>query len=90
MKRPNLRMIEENEVSQLQDPGKSFQHNHRRNFPNLKKEKPINIKEAYTTPNKLDQKRKFSHHINTNCAEQRMNIKICKRKKTKQQIKANL
>ena len=29
------------------------------NFPNLKKEMPMNIQEAYRTPNRLDQKRKF-------------------------------
>jgi hypothetical protein len=33
------------------------------NFPNLKKVMSINIKEAYKTPNRLDQKRNFSHHI---------------------------
>jgi len=33
------------------------------NFPNLKKEMPINIHKAYRTPNRLDQKRKSSHHI---------------------------
>jgi hypothetical protein len=30
------------------------------NFPNLKKEMPMNIKEAYRTPNRMDQKRNFS------------------------------
>jgi hypothetical protein len=29
--------------------------NYGRNFPNLKKEMPINIQEAYRTPNRLDQ-----------------------------------
>ena len=33
------------------------------NFPNLKKEMPMNIKEAYRTPNRLDQKRNSSWHI---------------------------
>jgi hypothetical protein len=33
------------------------------NFPNLKKEMAINVQEAYRTPNRLDQKRKSSHHI---------------------------
>jgi hypothetical protein len=32
-------------------------------FPNLKKEMPINIQEAYRTPNRLDQKRNSSCHI---------------------------
>jgi hypothetical protein len=34
-----------------------------RGFPNLKKEIPMNIQEAYRTPNRLDQKRNSSRHI---------------------------
>jgi hypothetical protein len=30
---------------------------------NLKKEMPMNIQEAYKTPNRQDQKRNSSHHI---------------------------
>jgi hypothetical protein len=33
------------------------------NFPNLKKETPINTQEAYRTPNRWDQRRKSSCHI---------------------------
>ena len=33
------------------------------NFPNLKNDMPINIKETYRTPNRLDQKRNSSRHI---------------------------
>jgi hypothetical protein len=33
------------------------------NFPNLKKEMPMNIQEAYRIPNRLDQKRNSSQHI---------------------------
>jgi hypothetical protein len=33
------------------------------NFPNLKKEMPMNIQEAYRTPNRLNQKRNSSRHI---------------------------
>jgi hypothetical protein len=33
------------------------------NFPNLKKEMPRNIQEAYRTKNRLDQKRNSSQHI---------------------------
>jgi hypothetical protein len=33
------------------------------NFPNLKKEMPMNIQEAFKTPNTLDQKRNPSQHI---------------------------
>lgn len=40
-----------------------FPTNHRRNFPNLKKEMPIIIQKAYRIPNRLDQETKSSHHI---------------------------
>jgi hypothetical protein len=33
------------------------------NFPNLKKEMSMNIQKANRSPNSLDQKRNFSHHI---------------------------
>jgi hypothetical protein len=33
------------------------------NFPNLKKEMPMNIQETYRTPDRLDQKRNSSRHI---------------------------
>jgi hypothetical protein len=33
------------------------------NFPNLKKEMPMNIQEAYKTPNRLVQKRNSSCHV---------------------------
>jgi hypothetical protein len=35
----------------------------RENFPNLKKEMPLNIQEAYRTPNRLDQKGNSFCHI---------------------------
>ena len=44
-------------------PVNSFNKIIEENIPNLKKEVPINIQEAYSTPNKLDQKRNFSCHI---------------------------
>ena len=63
MRRPNLRIIgiEESEDSQLKGPVNII--NLEENFPNLKKEMPMNIQEAYRTPNRLDQKRNFSCHI---------------------------
>ena len=33
------------------------------NFPNLKKETPMNIEVVYRTPNRLDHKGNSSHHI---------------------------
>ena len=65
MKRPNLRIIgrEESEDSQLKGPVNIFNKIIEENFPNRKKEMPINIQEAYQTPNRLDQKRNSSQHI---------------------------
>jgi chromosome segregation ATPase len=65
MRRPNLRIIgiKESEDSQLKGPVNNFNKVTEKNFPNLKKKIPINIQEAYKTPNRLDQKRNFSQHI---------------------------
>ena len=52
MSRPNLRIIgiEESEDSQLNGPVNIFNKIIEENFPSLKKEKPMNIQEAYRTP----------------------------------------
>jgi hypothetical protein len=65
MRRPNLRIIgvDENEDFQLKRPANIFNKIIEENFPNLKKEMPMNIQEAYRTPNRLDQKRNSSQHI---------------------------
>ena len=62
MRRPNLRIIgiEESKDSQLKGPVNIFNKIIEENFPNLKKEMPMNIQEAYRTPNRLDQKRNSS------------------------------
>ena len=62
MRRPNLRIIgvDENEDFQLKGPANIFNKIIEENFPNLKNEMPMNIQEAYRTPNRLDQKRNFS------------------------------
>ena len=54
--------IEESEDFQLKGPVNIFNKIIEENFPNLKKEMPMNIQEAYRTPNK-DQKRNSSQHI---------------------------
>jgi len=65
MRRSNLRIIgiEESEDSQIKGPVNIFNKIIEENFHNLKKKIPINIQEAYRTPNRLDQKRNYSHHI---------------------------
>jgi hypothetical protein len=65
MRRPNLQIIgvDENEDFQLKGPANICNKILEENFPNLRKEMPMNIKEAYRTPNRLDQKRNSSQHI---------------------------
>jgi len=65
MRRPNLRIIgvDENEDFQIKRSINIFTKIIEENFPNLKKEMPMNIQEAYRTPNRLDQKRNSSRHI---------------------------
>jgi chromosome segregation ATPase len=62
MRRPKLWVIgiDENEDSQLKGPANIFNKIIEENFPNLKKEMPMNIQESYRTPNRLDQKRNSS------------------------------
>jgi chromosome segregation ATPase len=65
MRRPNLRIIgvNENEDFQVKGPANIFNKIIEENLPNLKKEMPMNIQEAYRTPNRLDQKRNSTQHI---------------------------
>jgi uncharacterized coiled-coil protein SlyX len=65
MRRPKLQIIgvDENEDFQLKGPANIFNKIIEENFPNLKKEMPMNIKEAYRTPNRQDQKSNSSQHI---------------------------
>jgi hypothetical protein len=62
MRRTNLGItgIDENEDFQLTGPANIFGKLIEGNFQNLKKEMPMNIQEAYRTPNRLDQKRNSS------------------------------
>jgi hypothetical protein len=55
--------IDENEDFQLKGSVNIFNKIIEENFPNLKKEMPMSIQEAYTTPNKLGQKINSSYHI---------------------------
>jgi hypothetical protein len=65
MRRPNQRIIdiEESEDFQLKGPVNIFNKIIKEKFLNLKKEMPMNIQEAYRTPNRIDQKRNSSCHI---------------------------
>jgi hypothetical protein len=60
IRRLNLRIIGMNEDFQLKGPVNIFNKIIEEKFPNLKKEMPMNIQEAYSSPNRLDQKRNSS------------------------------
>jgi chromosome segregation ATPase len=62
MRRPNLQIIgvDENEDFRFKGPANIFNKIIEENFPNLNKEMPMNIQEAYRTPKRLDQKRNSS------------------------------
>ena len=67
MRRPNLPIIEIDlyEDFQLKDFNLKifiniFNKIIKENFPDLKEEMPMNIQEAYRTPNRLEQKKNFS------------------------------
>ena len=50
-------------IFQLKGPTNIINKIIEENFPNLKKEMPMNIHEAYRTPSRLDQKRNSSQYI---------------------------
>ena len=65
LRRPNLWImgIEESEDSQIKGPVNIFNKITEENFPNLKKEIPMNKQEAYRSPNRVGQKRNISHFL---------------------------
>jgi hypothetical protein len=65
MRRSNLSIIgiEESKDFQLRGPVNIFNKIIEEKFPNLKKEMPMNIQEAYRTPYRFNQKRNSSHPI---------------------------
>ena len=68
MRRPNLRIIgiEEREEYQLRGTVNNFNKIIEENFPILKNEMTMRIKEAYRTPNGVGEKRN-SRHIKSKC-----------------------
>jgi hypothetical protein len=64
-RRPNLQIteVDKNGNSQLKEPANIFNKIIKENFPKLKKEMPMNIQEAYRTPNRLYQKENCSQNI---------------------------
>jgi hypothetical protein len=63
IKRPNLRIMGIEEKVQIRGIHSTFNKIITENFPNLEKVMPIQVEEASTTPNKLDQNRTSLQHI---------------------------
>ena len=68
MRRPNLRKIgvDENEAFQLKGPANIFNKIIEENFTNLKNDMPMNIQEAYRTPNRPEKKFLLTHNNQNN------------------------
>jgi hypothetical protein len=88
MRRPNLRIIGigKSEDSQFKGPVNIFNKIIEEDFPNLMKEMPVNIQEAYRTPNTLDQKRNSSRHIIIKITNALNNDRILKAVREKGQV----
>jgi hypothetical protein len=94
MRRPNLRIIgiDDKVDFQLKGPINIFNKIIEENFPNLKKEMPMNIQEALRTPNRLDQKRNSSCDIiiKTPNAQKKERISKAVREKGQETYKGRL
>jgi hypothetical protein len=58
--KPTIIGVDENEDFKIKGPANIFNKIIEENVPTLKKEMPMNIQEAYRTPNRLDRKRNSS------------------------------
>jgi hypothetical protein len=65
MRRPKIWIlgVDEKDDFQHKGPANIFNKIIKETFPNQKQEMPMNIQEAYRTPNSLDQKRNSSRHV---------------------------
>jgi hypothetical protein len=79
-------------IFQVKGPANIFNKIIEINVPNLKKEMPIYIQEAYRTQNRLDQKRNSSRHIKNRTTNALNKDRILKavREKVKLHINADL
>ena len=73
-------------IFQIKGRANNFNKIIEENFPNLKKEMPMNIQEAYRTPNRLDQKRNSFRHIIIRTANALNKDRILKAVREKDQI----
>jgi len=88
MRRSTLRIIgiEESEDSQPKGLLNIFNKIIEENFPNLKRKMPINVQEAYRSPNRLDPNRNSSHHIIVKTPNAQNKERILKAVKEKGQV----
>ena len=88
MRKPNLRIreIEKGEEYQLRGTVNIFNKIIEENFPTLKNEMTVSIKEAFRTPNRLDQKRNTSRHIIVKTSSAQSKERILKAVREKGQV----
>ncbi|ERE69936.1 LINE-1 type transposase domain-containing protein 1 [Cricetulus griseus] len=88
VKRPNLRIIgiEEGEETLLKGTENIFNKIIEENFPNLQKDMPMKVQEAYRTPNRLDNKKKSPQHIIIKTPNLQNKEKILRAAKEKGQV----
>jgi hypothetical protein len=87
-RRPNLQILglDENEDFQLKGSANIFKKIIEENFPNIKKEIPMIIQEAYRTRNRPEQKRNNSWHIITRTTNALNKDRILKTVREKGQV----
>ena len=73
-------------IFQLKRPINIFNKIIEENFPYPKKEMPMNIQEAYRTPDRLEKKRNSSHHIIIKTPNAQNNERILKAVSEKGQV----
>jgi hypothetical protein len=88
MRRPHLWIIgiNENEDFQLRGPVNTSNKIIEENFPNLKKEMPMNMQKACRAPNRLDQKRNSFWHIRIRTTNAVNKDRILKAVREKRQV----
>lgn len=88
IRRPNLRImgVEEHLETEVNGLGNLFNRILAENFPNIQKDRPIQIQEAFRTPNRPDQNRTSHRHIIIHTGSTQTKEKILKAVKEKRVI----
>jgi hypothetical protein len=86
IKRPNLKIMEKGEEVQAKGIYNIFKNIITENFPNLEKTMPIQVQEAFRTPNRLDQNKTTPRYIIIKTTSTEYRERILKAVRDKKQI----